>query len=159
MPATSTEQKKSSSAYPIRNSGKVPSLVSKPHLSTHAAEIKSKSIGLFREMVSCDISSFAAQFGRPVWETMPIQFLGRKEFVYQAYVCAFFTAASNASTALERRNKSAWEVRVEECARVDRLDLILQRIDDDTGVLHEPNWSHSRHRIKGKVIIIRNANG
>jgi hypothetical protein len=53
-------------------------------------EIKSKSIGLFREMVSGDISSFAAQFGKLVWDTMPIEFLGRKEFVYQAYVCAFF---------------------------------------------------------------------
>jgi hypothetical protein len=100
-------------------------------------EIKSKSISLFREMVSGDMSSFAAKFGRLVWDTMPVQFLGRKEFVYQAYVCAFFTAAGDASIALERRNKSAWEVRVKECARISRLDLILQRMGDDTGVLHE----------------------
>lgn len=97
---------------------------------------KSRSIGLFREMVSGDMSSFAVQFGRLVWETMPSQFLGRTEFVHQAYVCAFFTAASDASSSLER-NKSAWEVRVEECAGIGRLDLILQRMGDDTGVLHE----------------------
>jgi hypothetical protein len=100
-------------------------------------EIKSKTIGLFREMVSGDMSSFAAQFGRLIWDTMPIEFLGRKECVYQAYVCAFFTAASDASTALERRNKSAWEVQVEKCAGIGRLDLILQRMGDDTGVIHE----------------------
>ena len=72
-------------------------------------EIKSKSIGLFREMVSGDMSSFAAQFGRLVWNAMPIQFLGHREWVYQAYVCAYFTAAGDASTALECRNRSAWD--------------------------------------------------
>ena len=102
-------------------------------------EIKSKSISLFRKMVSGDISSFAAQFGKLVWDTMPIQFLGRKEAVYQAYVSAYFTAACDASTALDRRNKSAWDIRVEEYGGIGCMDLILQRIGDDTGVLHEHN--------------------
>ena len=100
-------------------------------------EIKSKTIGLFREMVSGDMSSFAAQIGRLVWDTMPIEFLGRKEFVYQAYVCAFFTAAGDASTAPERRNMSTWEVQVEKCAGIGCLDLILQRMGDDTEVIHK----------------------
>jgi hypothetical protein len=78
------------------------------HINQHLEpEIKSRSIGLFREMVSGDMSSFAAQFGKLMWDTMPIQFLGRTEYVYQAYVAAYFTAASDASTALDRRNKSA----------------------------------------------------
>jgi hypothetical protein len=122
-------------------------------------EIKPKRIGLFREMVSGDMSSFAAQFGRPVWETMPIQFLGRKEFVYQAYVCAFFTAASDASTALERRNKSAWDVRLEECGGIGRMDLILPRMVTTLGFFMSTNGSHLRYKIKGKVIAIHNANG
>lgn len=36
---------------------------------------------------------FAEGFLRLVWNTMPNQFLGSKECVYQAYVCAFMTAA------------------------------------------------------------------
>ena len=63
-------------------------------------------------------------------------FLGHKEFVYQAYVCAFFTAASDTSTALKPGFKRAWEVRIEQCAGVGRLDLVLQRMGDDTGILH-----------------------
>jgi hypothetical protein len=90
-------------------------------------EIKSKSIGLFREMMSGEMSSFAAQFGRLMWDTMPIQFLGRREGVYQAYVCEYFTAACDASTALEPKNNSAWDVRVEECGGIGRLDLILHQ--------------------------------
>jgi hypothetical protein len=100
-------------------------------------KIKSRSIRLFRKMVSGDMSSFAAQFGRLVWDTMPIQFLGRKDCVYQAYVSTYFIAAADASSALNRRNKSPWDVRVEECGGIGRMNLIMQRKGDDTGVLHE----------------------
>jgi len=47
-------------------------------------------------------------------DTMPIHFLGREEYVYQAYVSAYFTAAGDASTALDRMNTSHWEVGVEQ---------------------------------------------
>jgi hypothetical protein len=100
-------------------------------------EIKSRSITLFREMVSGNMSSFPAQFGKLVWDTMPNEFLGQREYVYQAYVSAYFTAASDASTALDRRDKWAWDVRVEEYAGIGRLDLVLQRMGDNTGVIHE----------------------
>jgi hypothetical protein len=127
LAATSMEQQKSSSAYPISKFGG--SSVSGFEI-TSINTIKSRSISLFREMVSGDMSSFAAQFGKLVWDGMPSQFLGRKEYVYQAYVCAYFTAASDASTALNHRNKWAWDVRVEENAGIGRLDLILQRMGD-----------------------------
>jgi hypothetical protein len=106
--------------------------------------MKSRSVNLFRKMVSGDMSSFAAQFGKLIWDTMPNQFLGRKEYVYQAYVSAYFTAASDASTALDRRNTLAWDVRVEEYGGIGRMDLILQRMGDNTGVIHE----HKREPFK-----------
>jgi len=90
------------------------------------------------------MSSFAAQFGRLVWETMPIQFLGRREGVYRAYVSTYFTAACDTSTALDHGNKSAWDVRVEQFGGIGHMDLIFQRMGDDTGVLHE----HKREPLK-----------
>jgi hypothetical protein len=98
--------------------------------------IKSSSVSLFRVMASGNMSSFATRFRRLLMD-MPIHFLGRKECVHQAYVSAYFTAAGDASTALDRRNKSTWDVRVEDYGGTGRMDLILQRMGDDTGVLHE----------------------
>jgi hypothetical protein len=100
-------------------------------------EKKSKSYEWFHKMVSGGMSSFATQFGRLVWDTMPIQFLGRKDCVYQAYVSAYFTAAADASSDLDPRNTSAWDVRIEEYGGIGRMDLILQRMGDGTGVIHE----------------------
>jgi hypothetical protein len=77
-------------------------------------ETKSRSISLFRKMASGDMSSFAAQFGSLVWETMPIQFLGRKKCVYQAYVSAYFTGAADASAILDRWNEAPWDVQIED---------------------------------------------
>ena len=71
---------------------------------------------------------------------MPIQFLGNRECVYQAYVCAYFTAAAEASASLDRRNLTRWDVRVEEYGGIGRMDLILQRMGDNTGVIHEHKW-------------------
>jgi hypothetical protein len=88
-------------------------------------------------MASGDMSSFAAQFSSLVWQTMPNQFLGCKEYVYQAYVSAYFTAAADASSTLDRRNKTPWYVQIEECGGNGRMDLILQRMGDNTGVIHE----------------------
>ena len=68
---------------------------------------------------------------------MPIQFLGHKEYVYQACVSAYFTVASDTSTALNHRNKSAWSIQVEKNAEISRTDLILHRMGNDTRVLHE----------------------
>ena len=58
---------------------------------------KSRSVALFREMVSGHMDTFAEQFGTLIWQMMPNAFLGRKESVYLAYACAFFTAASEAA--------------------------------------------------------------
>lgn len=105
-------------------------MASKSHRSTHGAGNKGALI------------YFAKWFPATCLRSLPnlagsVQFLGYKEFVYQAYVSPFFTAASDVPTALERRNKSAWEVRVEKCPGIGRLDLILQRMG---GVLHEHKW-------------------
>jgi len=108
------------------------------------SETRSRSVALFRGMVSGEMASFAEGFAKLVWETMPAQFLGGREYVYQAYVCAFFTAASEAASDL--RYEPAWEVHVERCAGIGRLDLILQRMEDDTGVIHE----HKRLKLTKK---------
>jgi hypothetical protein len=83
-------------------------------------------IELFQDMVSGSMSSFARRFSRLAWQTMPTQFLGCKEFVYKAYVCAFITAASQIASC----NQSVWEVDVERCSGIGRLDLILYRVDE-----------------------------
>ena len=49
----------------------------------------------------------------------------------------YFTATCDISTALEHRNNSDWDVWVKECGGIGHLDLILQRMGDDTRVLHE----------------------
>ena len=108
------------------------------------SETRTRSVALFRGMVSGDLASFAEGFAKLVWDTMPAQFLGGKEYVYQAYICAFFIAASEAANDL--RYDPAWEVQVERCAGIGRLDLILQRMKDDTGVIHE----HKRLKLTKK---------
>jgi hypothetical protein len=74
-------------------------------------ETKTRSAALFHGMVSGEMVSFAEGFAKLVWDTLPAQFLGGREYVYQAYVCAFFTVASEAANDL--RYKPAWEVQVE----------------------------------------------
>jgi len=69
------------------------------------------------------MASFAKGFSTFVWQSMPTQFLGSKEYVYQAYVCAFLTVASR----LASPNRGRWDVDVEECAGSGRLDLIFSR--------------------------------
>jgi len=96
---------------------------------------KAKTITLFREMVSGRMASFAEKFRKLIWEVMPSQFLGGKEIVYQAYIYAFFTAASEAATDL--KYNWAWEVQVERSAGIGSLGLILQRMADTTGVIQE----------------------
>ena len=107
-------------------------------------ETKTRSAALFHGMVSGEMASFAEGFAKLVWDTLPAQFLGGREYVYQAYVCAFFTVASEAANDL--RYKPAWEVQVERCAGIGRLDLILQRMEDDTGVIQE----HKRLKLTKK---------
>ena len=51
---------------------------------------------------------------------MLTQFLGCKEFVYQAYVYAFITIASQVASP----DQEVWKVAVEDCAGMDRLDWI-----------------------------------
>jgi len=115
------------------------------HIHRHMkSDTRIRSVTLFRDMVSGEMASFAEGFAKLIWESMPAQLLGGKEFVYQAYVCAFFTAASEA--AIDLRYSSAWEIQVERCAGIGRLDFILQRMGDDTGVIQE----HKREKLTKK---------
>jgi hypothetical protein len=101
-----------------------------------------RSVALFNEMVHGSMSSFAKEFRKLIWQTMPSQFIGSKEFVYQAYVCAFFTAAGEAATSKDMD----WELTVERCAGIGRLDIILQRMGDKAAVLQE----HKRELLSAK---------
>jgi hypothetical protein len=82
-------------------------------------------IEMFEDMVSGSMTSFAKALSKLIWQTMPTQFLGRKKFVYQAYVCAYITCASQFSS-----DQGVWVVDVEQCAGIGRLDLILYRGDE-----------------------------
>lgn len=103
-------------------------------------ETQTKSTNMFRAMVSGDLSSFATQFGRFVLETVPSEFLGSKENVYQAYVSAYLTSAGEESVASEHgppEDHTAWDIKVEYPGGAGRMDLILQRTGDETGVIQE----------------------
>lgn len=54
---------------------------------------------LFRAMVSGSMSSFAEDLGNLVLTTMPDQFLGTKEVVYQGYLCAYLAVGAGAMAA------------------------------------------------------------
>lgn len=81
-------------------------------------------VDMFQHMVSGSMALFAKGFSKFVWQTMPTQFLGSKECVYQAYVSAFLTVASQ----LASPDQGFWEVKVE-CNGIGRLDLIFSRND------------------------------
>ena len=82
---------------------------------------------MFLRMVSGSMASFAKGFLKLIWVTVPNQFLGSKEIVYQAYVCAFMTAAGNGA--------GEWDVQVERCSGKGRLDLLI--LGDDKAVIQE----------------------
>jgi hypothetical protein len=81
-------------------------------------------VDMFQHMVSGSMALFAKGFSKFVWQTMPTQFLGSKECVYQAYVSACLTVASQ----LASPDQGFWEVKVE-CNGIGRLDLIFSRND------------------------------
>ena len=93
--------------------------------SMQSQNIQGRSIALFKSMVSEPMAGFAEEFGKLVLETVPGQFFGSKEVVYQAYVYAFFTAAAEAMDITPK-----WEVEVECFAGSGRLDLIAQHARD-----------------------------
>ena len=103
--------------------------------------LRARSIDLFHTMVSGPMASFARDFGKLITTTMPGQFFGSKEVVYQAYVCAFFTAAAEAA-----KTSPSWEVEVERYSGIGRLDLIIQRMGGNNATIQE----HKRIRFLKK---------
>jgi hypothetical protein len=99
--------------------------------------LKPLCIQLFQTMVQGPMASFAEQFSKLVWEILPKEFLGSRENVYQSYVSGFMTAAAEAAAAADLSNRATWDIRVEANAGIGRLDLVLQRAGDNTGVIHE----------------------
>src|SRR5271170_2876758 len=71
---------------------------------------------------------------------MPTAFLNRKECVYQAYISAFLTVASQ----LAFPGQGRWEIGVEKYSGIGRLDLVLSR--NDEAVIQE----HKRVRLSSK---------
>jgi len=100
--------------------------------SITARHLTSPTIALFLVMVSGAMSSFAEEFGKLILTTMPGQFLGSKEIVYQAYVSGFLAAAAAAVHITPR-----WEVPVERYAGAGRLDLMVCRMNDKSAVIQE----------------------
>ena len=85
-------------------------------------------VNIFQNMVSGRIVSFAKGFSKLIWRTMPTQFLGCTEYVYQAWVHGFFSTASQFAS-------PTWVVEVEQCFGIGRLDLRL--LSDDEAIIHE----------------------
>ena len=83
---------------------------------------------IFQNMVSGRMALFAKGFSKLIWRSMPTQFLGCKEYVYQAWVSGFFAIASQSAS-------PTWVVDVEHCSGTGRLDLRL--LSDDEAVIHE----------------------
>jgi hypothetical protein len=82
--------------------------------------VRTDCINMFQNMVSGSMASFAKGFSKLMSQTMPTQFLGRKQFV------TFITAASQVASS----DRGLWEVDVERCAGIGRLDLIFYRGDE-----------------------------
>jgi hypothetical protein len=86
---------------------------------------------LFHLAVQGSIDQFAKQFGSFLLDTMPAQFLGNREVVYQAYVSAFLTATAQAISVTPK-----WDVDVEHCG-LGRLGLAIQRPTEKYGAIQE----------------------
>jgi hypothetical protein len=59
------------------------------------SHLSGASTKLFDAMVRGSLSTFARRLRRVISQTMPQHFFGSKEVVYQAYMCAFITAAAH----------------------------------------------------------------
>ena len=70
---------------------------------------------------------------------MPTQLLGCTEYVYQAWVHAFFSTGSQFAS-------PTWIVEVEQCSGIGRLDLRL--LSDDEAIIHEYKWINLKKREK-----------
>ena len=71
-------------------------------------QLRASSVNLFHTMVSGAMDLFAMDFGKLISTTMRGQIFGSKEVIYQAYVCALFTAAAEAT-----KVNPGWEIEVE----------------------------------------------
>ena len=98
----------------------------------------SSYIEMFQHMVSGSMALFAKGFSKLIWVTMPSQFLGSKECVYQAYVCAFMTAVG--------KGAGGWDFQMERSSGRG-LDLFL--LCDDEAVIQEHNRIAMTKKDKG----------
>jgi len=95
--------------------------IRKPHRSSQA---------LFSIAVNGPMATFAKQFGNFITDQLPARFLGSKEQVYQAFVCAWLTCTAHLVKVTPR-----WEVAVERDAGWGRLDLVIQQAHHKNGVI------------------------
>jgi len=87
-------------------------------------------MAIFRNMVLGPMAKFAKKFMAMIWSSMPNQFLGSKGCMYQAFVCGFFTVASQLAT-----NDGEWTLTVEGSSGIGRFDFCLHRITE--AIIHE----------------------
>jgi hypothetical protein len=116
--------------------------------------LRRKGAAMFLTAVSGSMASFSEEFGKLIFNTMPGQFLSNKEVVYQAYVCAFFTAASQALQVILR-----WEIEVECHAGSGRLDLIIQHMVNKHGSIQQYKRVQPSVKDKGGDMATHNAPG
>ncbi|KAI9509991.1 hypothetical protein F5148DRAFT_1374784 [Russula earlei] len=112
------------------------------HCVEHSRKKSTSCADIFQDMVSGSMASFSKGFSKFVWHNMPTQFLGSKEYLYQAYVASFFTVGSTLRSSSS--DLGLWSVKVEECAGMGRLDLMFSRQNE--AVIQE----HKRIRLSAK---------
>jgi len=108
-------------------------------------ERRDDCLHIFQSMVSGSMASFAERFSKFMWQHMPAPFLGGKEYMYQAYMCSFFTVASQVASP----NLGLWDVKVEECAGIGRLHLIVSSKDEAVIQEHKCVWLSPKDKETG----------
>ena len=88
---------------------------------------------IFQNMVWGSMVSFAKEFMKMVWTRMSSAFLGSREYVYQAFVCGFFTVAGQ--FAASSFDLEEWVLDVEGYSGISRFDCSMHR--NSEACIHE----------------------
>jgi hypothetical protein len=100
-----------------------------------STDIKPGCVRMFQQMAFSSMALFAKAFSELIQNKMPVQFRGRKEYVYQSFLCAFISAAGDAFSSFF--GSAVWEVEVERCSGLGRLDLMLWQVHGHVTIIIE----------------------
>ena len=82
-------------------------------------DLSGPSVNLFRVMTDGNFKEFAIHFGRFLLESVPQRIFGSVEMVYQDYLFAYFSSATEA-----RAIQPKWNMMMETAAGTGRTDMV-----------------------------------